>query len=68
MDVLLTILFYAYLGLTVSTPLLVIPAMLICRKLSNPWWKGLVVLMPLLGLPLFTLMLRLPKLCQRPAT
>jgi hypothetical protein len=57
MDLVLTILFYVYLGLALSAPLLVFPALLICRKLANPLWKGLVVLIPLLGLPLFSLIL-----------
>ena len=61
MDIVLTILFYIYLGLFLSAPFLLIPAVLICRKLSNPWWKGLVMLVPVLGVPLFFLMLKLPK-------
>jgi len=66
MDVFLTILFYVYLGLALSTPLLVIPALLICRKLSNPSWKGLVVLIPIVGLPLFSLILELRRFSPRP--
>jgi hypothetical protein len=68
MDVFLTILFYVYLGLALSAPFLVIPAIWICHKLSNPWWKGLVVLIPLFGLPLFSLIIKLPKLSQSQAT
>ena len=64
MDIFLTILFYVYLGLALSAPFLVIPAILICRKLANPWWKRLVVLIPLFGLPLFALIIKLPKLFQ----
>jgi hypothetical protein len=64
MEIFLTILFYVYLGLALSAPFLVIPAILICRASANPWWKGLVVLIPLFGLPLFCLMVKLPTLSQ----
>jgi len=64
MDVFLTILFYVYLGLALSTPLLVIPAPLICRKLSNSSWKALVVLIPIFGFPLFSLILELRRFLQ----
>jgi hypothetical protein len=60
MDEVLTVLFYVYAGLAVSAPLLAIPAILICRRLSIPPWKGAVVCIPWLGLPLFALMIRLP--------
>ncbi len=62
MDLFLTVLFYIYLTLALSAPLLVIPAIVMCRTLSNPSWKGLVVLIPLVGLPLFSLLITLPKL------
>jgi hypothetical protein len=68
MDTLLTVLVYEYVGLAFSAPLLVIPAMLICRKLANPWWKSLVILIPLLGLPLFSLILKLPRIPQSKTT
>jgi hypothetical protein len=58
MDVLLTALFYVYLGLVVSTPLLLFPSTRICRKLSAASWKSLLVLVPVAGLALFTLATR----------
>lgn len=61
MDVFLTILFYVYLGLALTAPLLVIPAMFLCRNLSNPWRKGLVVLIPWFGLSFFSLIIKLPQ-------
>jgi hypothetical protein len=61
MDCFLTILFYVYLGLAVSTPLLIVPAIVLCHKTCNPLWKSLAVIIPVLGLPLFCLALDLPR-------
>jgi len=61
MDVILTVLFYVYVALAFSAPLFVIPAIVICRKLSNPFWKGAIVCIPWLGLPLFVLMIHFTK-------
>jgi hypothetical protein len=58
MDVMLTALFYVYLGLVVSTPLLLLPSTRICRRLSTTSWKSLLVLVPVAGLALFTLATR----------
>ena len=40
MDIVLTVLFYIYLGLFLSAPFLLVPAIFMCRLISNPWWKG----------------------------
>jgi hypothetical protein len=58
MDILLTALFYVYLGLVVSTPVLLFPSTRICRQLSTASWKSLLVLVPVVGLALFTLATR----------
>jgi hypothetical protein len=60
MDVLLTLLFYVYAGLVISMPLLVMPARTICRRSAGSPWKTLVVLVPVIGLPLFASVLNLP--------
>jgi len=60
LDFVLTILFYVYAGLAFSAPLFAIPAFVICRRLSNPSWKGVVACIPWLGLPVFAWMIRFP--------
>jgi hypothetical protein len=67
MDLALTILFYVYVGLALSAPTFVIPAVVICRKSSNPSWKGVIAGVPLIGLPLFALLIRFPRASRRPA-
>ena len=61
MDLFLTVLFYVYVGLACSAPLFAIPAVVICRKLSDASWKGAVACVPWIGLPLFALMIRFPE-------
>ena len=60
MDLALTILFCLYLALALSAPFFAIPAVVICRKLDIAMWRGVVAGIPLIGLPLFALLLRRP--------
>jgi hypothetical protein len=60
MDRALTALFYLYLALALTAPLLLVPAVLICRRSSNPLWKSALVLIPWVGLPLFSVLVKLP--------
>lgn len=53
MDAFLTFMFYMYAGLIISAPILVVPAIFICRKASASWSKGLLMLIPIVGIPLF---------------
>jgi hypothetical protein len=65
MDLTLSILFYGYVGLALSSPLFVIPALVMCRRLSNSYWKAALVCVPWLGLPLFALLIRFPEPSRR---
>jgi hypothetical protein len=56
MNAILTTLFYIHAGLAITTPLLAVPAGLICHKQAHSRWKALAVLVPVIGLPLFAAM------------
>jgi hypothetical protein len=58
MDGFLTALFYVYAGLALTAPLLLVPALQLCRRSGEPARKALLVLLPYIGLPLFALALR----------
>jgi hypothetical protein len=66
MDHALITLFYVYAGLAFSAPLFVIPALVICRKLSDSYWKAAIASIPWLGLPLFALVIRFPEESRYP--
>jgi hypothetical protein len=61
MNAFLATLFYIHAGLAITTPLLVVPAGLICRKRAHSRWKTLAVLVPVIGLPLFAVMVDPPR-------
>jgi hypothetical protein len=61
MNAFLTTLFYIHAGLAITTPLLAVPAGLICRKQAHSRWKTLAVLVPVIGLPLFAAMVDPPR-------